>query len=198
MLVGGKNKLASFITDVYGHKQTSFAAPLKQLASECLGREIDKSRDRGFLIALGQKMKGLDYIKEAIPPGTDEWLSFAGFSGKEKLTFWSDILLQSMSFGDKYVISDMRYQVEYDAIRSIGGIVVRIDCPKYICEKRLIERDGGFIPGIWDSVSEKSWQSFKPDIVVENAGKDIEMYLDFSLGYDELRNKSYYDIRQES
>lgn len=162
----GKDTLAASICSVYGHKRISLADPLKDLARRCLDREIDKKTDRNFLIGLGQYMRGIDQKKFNDEYGFRNSKHIARFLLENKACyqyfwtpeFWAQIVKFQVNDGSKWIIPDMRFKSEFNVLKSLSPFSVGLVVPREVCENRLIARDGGFPPNLWESVSEKEWQ----------------------------------------
>lgn len=120
----GKDTFADYLVENYGFQKVSFASPLKKLCKD--------------LFSLSEEDLNDPILKEKIHPqwnlsprqilqkvGTD--LFRTHFSS----TIWVDIMktkLENMSANEKIVISDIRFQNEYDLIGSFeNSFIIQIE-----------------------------------------------------------------------
>lgn len=146
----GKTSLANYMTRHHGFVKVSLSEPLKDLASTLFDfdpkdftditrkekpwREYEWS-PREFLIHLGEFMRYHD---------KDYWLKLA--------------LAQCSKKGGYYVFDDIRFRNEADAIRGLGGKVVRLN--RY-------EKENPYGKNL-DIPSETDLDNYKFDVVIED------------------------------
>jgi hypothetical protein len=161
----GKDSLAASLIP-YGYENIKFSQPVKDFVTELLGREIDKKTDRNLIIDVSWYMKGhkvadlmkkyehLDLYRKA-----NDWVNRLETPKNLFFTdfFWADLTLRQLKEGGKYVFTDIRLPSERDRVMVMGGVFVRVNVPRPICEERLNQRDGGFSAQIWETAFEKSF-----------------------------------------
>lgn len=126
----GKSTIANYLTDVYGFKEYSFASPLKEIGeifgfthTQLYGTQQQKLEKneiwgisaRDFLQKVGTELFR-DRLQEVLP------------DIKIKRGIWSDMFRKKYeSSPGLYVISDVRFLDEYQTIKDLGGIVIRVN-----------------------------------------------------------------------
>ena len=124
----GKDTCGQHLTDMFGYGRVAFADPLKQAAmiifglteQQCYGTEQDKATidprwgksPRQLLQDLGESMRKID---------ENVWVKSAEAA--------IDRVLKDTVRFHGAVITDVRHPNEAQMIRSLGGIVVRVDRP---------------------------------------------------------------------
>jgi hypothetical protein len=108
----GKDTLAFHLVKNHGFSQGSFAAKLKDVCVDLFGMTI---KNRDLLQHVGVAMRNVD---------PDVWVKYA---------------LANISHADDVVFSDMRFPNEAHAIRSRGGVLIRLDCPTPIRIGRYLD-----------------------------------------------------------
>ena len=101
----GKTTIANILVEKYGFVRLSFAAKLKEVAAEILGRPIDKTRDRLFLQTIGAAVRMFD---------TSAWIRHV----------WRE--LRKLPRDANVVIDDVRYLNEAEFLRDHGFVLVRL------------------------------------------------------------------------
>ena len=168
----GKDTLADLLVERDGYRKASFAAALKVVVRNILGREINKATDRELLVDTGEYFKGIgihEYPEKYkhLQPGlqigrflADKTHLYPYFYTQE---FWARLLADSINDDSKWVVADMRFESELNSIKAIGGATLALYVPRRIREERLKARDGGFKPGIWEARSETEWRRLNYD-----------------------------------
>ena len=117
----GKDSAADYLVRAYGYTKKSFAYPLKEGIGKGVFGLTDEQMDTG---------------KEVIDPYWNmtprQILQLAGTEGGRNIfgdTLWIKALYRDISqdLTKNYVITDVRYRNEAEAIQSWGGKVIRID-----------------------------------------------------------------------
>jgi len=118
----GKDSFAQALVSRHGFTRAAFADVLKQLSCEADPFICDGKR-----LSMIINEMGWEVAKEHIPE-TRQFLQRLGESTRNILyeDVWVDALLNRHSDISRLVISDVRYPNEVEAIRSRGGVVVRI------------------------------------------------------------------------
>lgn len=113
----GKDTVADHLVQHHGFVKLSFAAKLKAIAEEMFPVLWQGSKRR-LLQELGMKFRE---IEEGC---------------------WVDYLLRQVHKHPKVVITDCRYENEYDICLKSGFIPVKINCDDKVRADRLYKRDG--------------------------------------------------------
>lgn len=109
----GKDTAATHLVERYGYRRVALADKLKEVAYDLFGIAYDAKDDRGRAIyqSLGEKMREID-------PAV--WINVV----------MRRIANAPLSSGTNFVISDVRYPNEIDAIHNAGGRVLRVSRPE--------------------------------------------------------------------
>ena len=115
----GKSVLAKLFIEEYNFKHISFARKLKDLAMDLFGlsyaQTYGSEKDRGLLQQLGPKMREID---------SDVWVKY--------------VLREIDRNPDAdYVLDDLRYRNELDALKGAGFILIRIESSVEERKKRI-------------------------------------------------------------
>ncbi len=118
----GKDTVAEYLIEKYGFRKHGFADKLKEVALE-LFPDIylyNQDKKRSLLQQLGVKLRE---INENV---------------------WVDYLLRKIGvYAQKLVITDCRFQNEYDILTSKHGFIpVKVNCDDRVRAERLYQRDG--------------------------------------------------------
>ncbi len=174
----GKDSAAAHLTEHHGFVRVAFADPLKAVyygLNPTVPLDLDAQETLGidhwnlplqFLVDTygWDGAKGVKAVREGLQA---LWALVRDNLHPEA---WIDGALRKADGVDRCVITDMRYTNEIEAIRSIGGHVVRVDRP-------------GVGPAN-DHVSEHEWTSSVPDAVIlnyrslEELGDEVERVLE--------------------
>jgi dephospho-CoA kinase len=171
----GKDTLAYFLMRDYGFENIKFSQPVKDLVSEYLDREINKATDRKLIIDVSFYMKGEISNGEMIDRYGYDLMQFAIDWCSEKIGqnvirnefFWAEFTANKLKPDGLYVFTDIRLPSEYKTMRNRGVVFVRLNTPREICEQRMIKRDGGIMPGIWENPFESHWQNWQYDFALD-------------------------------
>jgi hypothetical protein len=112
-------------------------------------------------LRVGVDVYGWEGLKERSPDVRGLLQRFGTEVGREMFSedFWVDYALNSIPDGAKAVIADVRYPNEADAIRKLGGKVIRV------------QRDG--VVAANEHASESALNDYKFDVVLNN-NRDID------------------------
>lgn len=69
-----------------------------------------------------------------------------------------------------FIISDIRYQNEYDTFLELGFIPVLIDCEEDERIARVIKRDGSIDLNLLKHNTETTWKTFEWKVLIDNNG----------------------------
>lgn len=160
----GKDTVADYLVTNYGYRKMSFADPMKEALVK-LNPMIHVGNNLVYLGSVIDKI-GWEDLKGLSPEIRPLLQRFGTEVGREMFgeNFWVDYALDSVPNGSKIVFADVRFPNEADAIKNLGGNVVRI------------EREG-FGPAN-DHISEHALDEYKFDEKIYN-----------NEGIEELHNK---------
>ncbi len=114
----GKDTVADYLVSRYEYTRFAFADKLKMVAED-LFPDLCVSRRRQILQSLGLKMRELD----------------------EEV--WIKQILEMVKYYKMSVITDCRFQNEYDILTGKHGFIpVKVNCDDNVRAKRIYERDG--------------------------------------------------------
>lgn len=156
----GKSSAAKYLAQHHRFNVLSFGAKVKQYYHEIFGETIGK--DRSGYQWFGQMMRRRDpdvWIKQVHP-----------------------LVLRSIEKGWNIVFDDMRQPNEYQFLKSLGFVMVRIDCPDEIRLERMREA-GDILPDdpaeldrVLNHETERYIDLFEPDVVINNTGTPSQLY----------------------
>jgi len=121
----GKDTAADALVNLGGFQRLAFADPLKECAAAAFGRPVADFHN----VAL----------KEKPVPGWPDWThrKILEFLGTEVFRtnfpgIWMKTAISKIKESDRqrFVITDLRFQDEVDAVRALGGKVIRIVNPR--------------------------------------------------------------------
>jgi hypothetical protein len=122
----GKDTIANYLVEHHGYKRVSFADPMR----EALVRLNPKIMFYGADIHLSTAVDllGWEELKRQNPEVRELLQRFGTEVGREMFgeNFWVDLAISKIQPGDKIVFADVRYQNEADAVKKLGGSVVRV------------------------------------------------------------------------
>lgn len=147
----GKDTVATFLTSHVGFHQRSFAKPIKD-ACRLIFQIESKYFEDGDLKEVVNDVHGMSPRQMMQTLGTDM------FRNMIHPNFWVNHFMRWYNEANlpKVVVSDVRFQNELDAIKSLGGIIIKI------------VRETGYSD---DHISEKGVSQLKGvDYVIENNG----------------------------
>ncbi len=112
----GKDTVADYLQVKYGYSIRSFATPLKAAAAAMFG-----------------------FSPHQLGHGKDEFCADHGITPREALQHLGDVMRArygqdffarralSTAYGKRTVFADVRHKEEVDAIRAVGGIILRVE-----------------------------------------------------------------------
>lgn len=164
----GKSTIAEHLRDSYGYTEYSFASPLKQIGeifgfsiTELYGsqeQKLETNKIWGVSAREFLQKVGTELFRETLPKVLPDL--------KIKRGVWSDIFRNVyQKKPDLYVVSDVRFLDEYQTIKDLGGIVIRITRRHTINKggKEHVHR------------SEMELDYIVPDFTIENNGNIEEL-----------------------
>lgn len=164
----GKSTAAQALCRDLGFKEFSFAQPLKDLAFEADPIIFNNAMTnvgvgRGRLKWLVQSVGGWDQAKVQYPE-VRRFLQDLGLGARK--VFGEDFWVQqamARAFDGTVVYSDVRFTNEFDAIKNLGGKVIRINRPGRMAQGHVSETELLSIP-------DEDW-----DAVIDNNGQIIDL-----------------------
>lgn len=124
----GKDTAADYLVENYGYKKFSFASPMKEAMYQ-LDPRITVNELANTSLRVGVDVYGWEGLKDRSPDVRGLLQRFGTEVGREMFgeDFWVDYAMSQIPDGAKAVIADVRFPNEADAIKKLGGKVVRID-----------------------------------------------------------------------
>lgn len=120
-MCSGKSVVANYLVREYGFAEYSFAKRLKELADELFGIKGKGKRERYMLQQLAEHLRAVD-------PHV-----------------WVRYLVGCLPAGGDIVVSDVRYPNEYDTLKRLGFIMVRMVQDR-VEQERLVTLDYPDLP----------------------------------------------------
>jgi hypothetical protein len=176
----GKSVFADLAAQKYGFSRMKFAGPLKRMLKALGATEEDVNGSQAHRSKPVDLLLGKSWRFAMQTLGT-EWRNLFG---KE---LWSRIFTEEVrkaySAGlDRFIVDDMRFHHEVDAIKRWGGIVVAIRRPEvepskwemqvYRMTSKLPPRLARFMSRVlftrYVHPSEGEWMEIEPDFVINN------------------------------
>jgi len=138
----GKTTVAQAFADAHGYTRISFATPLKQMLAVLVPTDADKTEER-------QELCGKT-VRFALQSLGTEW-------GRKTIgdTIWIDAMLNKLQHGGYFVIDDVRFENEAQALQDRGATIIRI------------HRNG---VGVMDHDSERGIPDHLVNIELSNSG----------------------------
>lgn len=176
----GKSTVASMLEELLGYEVTMFAQRLKEATCALSGCTMQDLESQDFK----ENTLVPDYLMPYIPIGVKPtYRAFLQYWGTEVMrkyndNIWVDSTLSAC--GNDVIISDVRFPNEVKAIRSKGGLIIKVERPGY-------EGDG--------HTSEASVDTIEGDFVIENNGSlfdllsDVLSIVDFIDRVDDIKHE---------
>jgi len=166
----GKDTVAQFLIENHGYTKVSFAKTIKDIASIAFGW------DRELLEGITKESRAWrethDEYWGLTPRSALQKIGNEMFKGHISDDFWIKKTRRDIETSEKpVVITDCRFRVEYDFIKSMGGTVVYLNrdtvenehLKKLASEGNLESlRDSGVHPSEWE------FYTMTPDLVIHN------------------------------
>lgn len=164
----GKSTVANYLVDRYGLKKYSFADALKE--------ELKTNFPETIRIICEMYDCDTDKLFINKPPMLRHLLQEygTGVRRQDNPDYWLNILKRKIDGKDGIVIDDLRFRNEESFIKSIGGIIVRI-------ERHLINED--------KHESEQQINQINPDYVIVNDGNIDYLFHQADEIYNKILSK---------
>jgi hypothetical protein len=171
-MASGKTWCADYLVKEHGYIKISFAGKLKEIAADLFGVHGKDGADRLVLQQLGQKMRE---IRENV------WIDYILKGLDNSYTYSYDENDQIKCRPMRFVLDDLRYVNEADALRKAGFTLIIASAPDSIREQRLAMLYPNIDPASYYHDSEQEWKRIDPDATVYSVGpraiSDIEKFL---------------------
>jgi hypothetical protein len=152
----GKDTIANYLVENHGYRRISFADPMR----EALLRLDPLVPYMGLYMRLSGVIhfRGWDSAKRDVPEIRELLQRFGTEVGREMFgeNFWVNAAISTIQPGEKIVFADVRYKNEADAIKALGGAVIRVT------------RAG--VVAVNDHTSERDLDDYKFDLSIDNSG----------------------------
>ncbi len=167
----GKDTVASFLIENHGYTKMSFADPIRE-ALVRLNPKIDVYGLGYISLNWAVEKMGWEKLKDEAPEVRGLMQRMGTEVGREMFSpdFWVDAAMKRAVDGSKIVFSDCRYPNEADAVKKLGGRMIRI------------EREG--VAPANAHPSETALDDYDFDVVIDN-GSSLDVLfenLDKTLG----------------
>ena len=131
----GKDTFGAFLVENHGFERISFADGIRSVAYACNPMISGVSVNRkAKVIKLRTLVDTIGWERAKEWSGVRQFLQHLGTEGGREIlgeNVWVDAALRRARPGGKYVVTDVRYPNEADAIKALGGRVLRIERPGY-------------------------------------------------------------------
>jgi hypothetical protein len=123
----GKDTVADYLVSSHGYTKVSFATPMRE-ALYRLNPKITINEVQSTPLRVGVDVYDWEGLKDRSPDVRGLLQRFGTEVGREMFgeDFWINYALDSIPDGAKAVIADVRYPNEADAIKKLGGKVIRV------------------------------------------------------------------------
>ena len=153
----GKDLAGSVLVNRFGFQKAAFADPIKDMISEQFGIDrfiLDGSTCQSRSMRENPKMGAYGLTQRELMQKIGTF-----YTHNIAETFWSDKLEKKYlsTFGEDFVVTDVRFPCEVEMIERNGGRVIKITREGYNGE---------------DHISERALENWKFDTVVNNHGSE--------------------------
>lgn len=185
----GKDTIAHYLTQFHDFNQLSFASSLKDAVANVFGWDREQLEGRTQESREWREEVDSYWSKRlSMPTLTPRWVLQHWGTELARKNFHDDIWVASLEnkinkADTSIVISDCRFPNEIQAIRDLGGYVIRVqrgELPEWYADAELALK--GSIVGINSlqtkkiHTSEWSWLGTKYDILINNDGTVDDLY----------------------
>jgi dephospho-CoA kinase len=173
-LRSGKDEVARYLAANYGYTQFAFGDELKRYAHELFGEPAPDEKPRELYQWFGQAMRehdpdiwvrkcfeAIEWNRDSIP----EYLRRAhGYVTN------GEVVLSVPARPFRAVVSDVRQPNEYDALKSAGYVVIRVEAPDAVRIDRAIKSGDVFNYADLVHDTETALDGYVADFTVDNSG----------------------------
>ena len=186
----GKGTVADELVEVYGFRQDSFAATLKDITSQIFGwdREMlsgTSTESREFREQVDEWWSEKLGIPNFTPRLALQLIGTDVFRNNFHKNIWVLSAMRRYQDGENVVISDCRFPNEVEIIRELGGRIIRVERGEtpfwWEIAKKAAAGDEAAIeemakPHINVHASEWAWANEKADELIRNDGTLQQLY----------------------
>lgn len=175
----GKGTVGDYLHEVWGFQRESFAKPLKDAAAIIFNwdramLEGDTSESRAWR-DVEDKYWSAKLGKKVTPRLALQWLGTEAGRNVFGEALWTASLFNRLDYSKDYVITDVRFVNEIQALKDAGGYLVRVrrgEDPVWLAEAKKAQSEGlKFIPGYNHiHISEWDWVNSEFDATINNDG----------------------------
>lgn len=144
----GKDFIAEMMIAYFDFKRYAFADPIKRIASEYFPELYGdgSAKNRELLISIGESFRGI------------------------YADVWVDYMVEAMDRNnyERVVVTDVRRQNEYDALRAAGFVFVRIKTTAETRNRRIAARGDVPQPEALKHETERLYDTFDCEFVLDN------------------------------
>lgn len=170
-MCSGKTTLASILRDDYFYTKVAFAGLLKQLAAQLYGVVEKNNEGRKLLQELADDLKKWD-------PNL--------FTTHLLLSIEDYINDDLPHTGRRFVLDDLRFQHEFDALKKNGFTIIGVSCNEEVRQARIKKLYPDTDPARFGHVSEQEWKNMNFDYWIDNTTEQgittlIRMFEDVTI-----------------
>lgn len=159
----GKDTVALYLKAMGNYKRFAFGDALKEHYHALFGFN-GKGKDRKGYQTFGQMMRQID---------PEVWIKKLDRNMRPELG------------RSRVVITDMRQPNEYKYLKSLGFVMVKVECPDEIRLERMRAAGDNFDESDLNHETEQYIDGFEYDIVIDNSGDMIDLYLNLAKAFTE-------------
>jgi dephospho-CoA kinase len=170
----GKDTVGTYLEENYGFRRFAFADDMKRLLHELFPHIPQNPKPRRAYQVFGEGLRRLEL------QGADHvWIN-ACMRKVETYIWWHS---EVDNRGANVVITDLRTQLEYDALRANGFTIIRVMAPDEVRIGRAIAAGDDFCENDLEHETELSIDKFDVDFTVNNDGSvdDLKAQVDSIL-----------------
>jgi broad-specificity NMP kinase len=169
----GKTTIAELIQARYFAKSASFAEPIRRLIAAAYDRRV---LDRGQYAAVKAQAYKVRRDVVTLATGLDLMKDIGTVLRKYiDEDIWVKAALGALDPGSVYVLDDLRYPNEADALREAGWVIVQLTAGNECRERRLIARGD---PDMSVDHPSEHWWRIVPDFTIDTTNETPEETLD--------------------
>jgi adenylate kinase family enzyme len=157
-MCSGKTTLADILVNDYDYVKVSFAGLLKQTAKTLYGVVEKNNEGRKLLQELADDLKKWD----------------ANLFTTHLLLDIEDYITEGEI---KFVLDDLRFQHEFDALKNAGFTIVGTKCRDDVRLQRIAKLYPDTDPSRFEHPSERGWETMNMDYWVDTTGLHAEQFI---------------------